>query len=121
MRNPPAQEHAATNPALRGPSRSAHRPNTAADDPRKTIASVNVHVSVLIFQSPDADRVMPIARLSGIQKTLSPYAIPIDRWMASAAGGTSQRLNSGDAMIRSLDSNGADADAGLVVVTWSHA
>ena len=46
---------------------------------------------------------MPIARLSGSQNTLNPYAIPMDRWMASAAGGTSQRLNSGRAMMRSLE------------------
>ena len=46
---------------------------------------------------------MPIARLSGSQNTLKPYAIPIDRWMASAAGGTSQRLKPGGAMMRSLE------------------
>src|SRR5690242_17076969 len=72
IRNPPAQQHAATNPALRGPSRSAHRPNNAADDPRKKIASVNVIVSVLTFQSPGADDVTPIALLSGSQNTLRP-------------------------------------------------
>src|SRR5689334_23550869 len=105
IRNPPAQHTPATNPALRGPSRSAHFPNMAAEDPRKTIASVNVHVSVLIFQSSGADLVMPIARLSGSQNTLNPYAIPIERWMASAAGGTSHRLKLGGAMIRSLETS----------------
>ena len=79
MKNPPPQQIAATTPALRGPSRSTQRPNSAADDPRKTIASVNVHVSVLTFQSPAAGFAMPIARLSGSQNTLRPYAIPIER------------------------------------------
>ena len=37
----------------------------------------------------------------GFLKTLQEYAAPIDRWMDSAAGGTSQRLHPGDATIRS--------------------
>jgi hypothetical protein len=72
-------------------------------------------VSVLIFQSPGADLVMPIARLNGSQKTLKPYAIPIDRCIASAAGGTSHRLKPGVAMIRSLESSGADSALTMVV------
>src|SRR5580765_294491 len=115
IRKPPAQQIPATNPALRGPSRSAHFPKMAAEDPRKTIASVNVHVSVLIFQSPGADLVMPIARLKGSQKTLKPYAIPIDRCIASAAGGTSHRLKPGAAMIRSLERSDADSALTMVV------
>ena len=47
-------------------------PNTAADDPRKTKKSVYIQPSVLIFQSPGADWVMPIARLRGSQNTLKP-------------------------------------------------
>ena len=39
---------------------------------------------------------------SGNQNTEKPYAMPMHRWMASAAGGTSQRLNPGPAMMRSL-------------------
>src|SRR5215472_82537 len=109
IRNPPAQQHAATKPALRGPSRSAHRPNNAADDPRKKIASVNVVVSVPSFQSSGVDVVMPSAFVNGNQNTLKPYAIPIDRWMASAAGGTSQRLKLGFATMRSLDSSGGES------------
>src|SRR5215831_7944819 len=120
MKKPPPQQTPATTPARRGPSFSTHRPNIAADDPRKTIASVKVHVSVLTFQSSGPDFVMPIARLSGSQKTLNPYAIPMDRWMASAAGGTSHRLKPGVAMIRSFDRSGADS-ALTVVVTWSPA
>src|SRR5437763_9153832 len=117
MKNPPPQQMPATTPAFRGPSRSTQRPKSAADDPRKTIASVNVHVSVLIFQSPGADAVMPIARLNGSQKTLNPYAMPMDRWMASAAGGTSHRLKPGPAVIRSFDSS--DGSDSKDVVIWS--
>src|SRR6266852_3645478 len=117
MRKPPPQQKAATTPALRGPSRSSQRPNTAADEPRNTKKRVYIQPRVLIFQShvvakmraknprsaPQATGwVMPMARLSGSQNTLNPYAIPMDRWIASAAGGTSQRLNPGPAMIRSL-------------------
>src|SRR5512135_880113 len=118
MRNPPPQHTAATTPALRGPSRSTQRPHTAAEEPRKTKNSVNIQPSVLIFQSQDVatrrpqnpmpagqgiDCVMPIALLSGNQNTLNPYDMPMDRCMASAAGGTSHRLNPGGTMMRSLD------------------
>ena len=72
MKNPPPQQKAAATPALRGPFRSSHRPKTAADDPRKTKNRVNIQPRVLIFQSPGADWVMPIARLKGSQKTLNP-------------------------------------------------
>jgi hypothetical protein len=48
--------------------------------------------------------VTPSARASGSQKTLNPYAMPIERWIASAAGGTSQRLKPGPAIVRSLAS-----------------
>src|SRR5476649_1543607 len=101
---PPDQQIAATTPALRGPSRSTQAPKSAAEDPSMTKKSVNIQPSVLIFQSSGAACVMPIARLRGSQKTLKPYAIQIDRWMASAAGGTSQRLKPGLAIIRSLES-----------------
>src|ERR1051326_6175811 len=121
MRNPPAQHSAATNPAFRGPSVSTQRPNSAADEPRKKIPSVNVIVSVLTFQSPGAECVMPIALLSGSQNTLNPYAMPIDRWIASAAGGTVHRLNSGDAMMRSFERREADETEVAVFVTWSRA
>ena len=49
----------------------------------------------------------PMARLSGSQKTLKPYAMPMERWMARAAGGTSQRLKPGFAMMRSRESRPA--------------
>src|SRR4029079_1152269 len=113
-KNPPAHRHAATAPDFRGPSRSTHVPNKAADEPRKTIASVNVHPSVVTFQSPGADCVTPRARVRGSQNTLKPYAIPIDRCVASAAGGTSHRLNPGGATMRSRERKdviGTEGDA----------
>ena len=79
IRNPPLQQHAATTPALRGPSRSTHGPKSAADDPSTRKKSVYIQPSVLIFQSPGAGAVTPIARLSGSQNTLNPYAMPIER------------------------------------------
>src|SRR5262245_27848045 len=93
MKNPPPQQSAATTPALRGPSRSTHAPNSAADEPSITKNSVYIQPSVLIFQSSGADVVMPTARLSGSQKTLKPSAIPLERDMASAACGPSNRLH----------------------------
>src|SRR5262245_32733855 len=120
MKKPPLQQHAATTPALRGPSRSTHAPNRAAEDPSMTKNSVNIHPSVLIFQSAGADCVMPIALRNGSQKTLNPYAMPMHKWIASAAGGTVHRLNAGVATIRSFDSSGADS-ALTAMVTWSPA
>ena len=38
---------------------------------------------------------MPMTRVSGRLKTLKAYAWPMERWMARAAGGTSQRLKPG--------------------------
>src|SRR5215472_4034000 len=104
---PPHQHSPATKPAFRGPARSSQPPHTAAAAPRKTKNSVYIHPSSLIFQShvvanaramndmsagQATDCVMPMARDSGSQNTLNPYAMPMQRWMASAAGGTSQRL-----------------------------
>ena len=123
-RKPPPQQNAATTPALRGPACSSQRPKTAAEEPRKTKNSVYIQPSVLIFQSQcvvtarwrklivsgqATGWVMPMAWLSGSQKTLKPYAMPMERWMARAAGGTSQRLNPGPATIRSLESSPAIA------------
>ncbi|MBS1226577.1 MAG: hypothetical protein H6R32_511 [Candidatus Aminicenantes bacterium] len=72
MKKPPPQQNAAATPALRGPLRSSQRPKTAAEEPRKTKKSVYIQPSVLIFQSPGTDWVMPMARLRGSQKTLKP-------------------------------------------------
>src|SRR5581483_6427458 len=86
-RKPPPQQHAATAPAFRGPSRSSQAPNRAADDPRNTKNRVNIQPRVLIFQSQvvatsrsrklmpsgqGTDRVIPTALLSGSQNTLNP-------------------------------------------------
>ena len=62
-----------------GLTRSAHAPKRAADDPSITKNSVNIQPSVLIFQSSGAELMMPMARLSGSQNTLNPYAMPMDR------------------------------------------
>src|SRR5215470_3772041 len=118
--SPPHQQHAATKPALRGPARSNHPPQTAAAAPRNTKYRVYIQPSSLIFQSQvvaktrarndmsgaQAIAVLPlIARDSGSQNTEKPYAMPMQRCIQSAAGGTSQRLNPAPAMIRSLASN----------------
>ena len=63
MKNPAPQQHAATNPAFRGPSRSTHGPNTAADEPRNTKKSEYMFPSVATDQSPGADFVIPMAWL----------------------------------------------------------
>src|SRR5690242_4416594 len=112
---PPHQHTAAATPALRGPARSSQPPNTAADEPRNTKNSVYITVTSLTRQSQlvvvsasisdmslhTTDLEMPRARDSGSQNTLNPYAMPMHRWIASAAGGTSQRLNPGLATMRS--------------------
>jgi hypothetical protein len=72
MKKPPPQQMAETTPTLRGPSRSAQRPNSAADEPSITKNSVYIQPRVLTLQSSAVELVMPIARLSGSQKTLNP-------------------------------------------------
>jgi hypothetical protein len=48
----------------------------------------------------------PISALpSGFQNTLKPYAMPIDKCTAKAAGGTNQRLKLAPAVMFSLDKN----------------
>src|SRR4051812_33907748 len=104
-RKPPPQQHAATKPALRGPTRSSQPPHSAADNPRNTMNSVNVNVSaptdqshVVVNNSPNqfvpaaqaTGLVMPSARDSGSQNTENPYAMPMHKCIQSAAGGTSQ-------------------------------
>ena len=80
------QHTAATRPAFRGPSRSSHPPNSAADRPSTTMPIVNVHnksltrqlqvvvnsesTSVMVLH--DASGSPEIDLLSGNQKTLSP-------------------------------------------------
>src|SRR5438874_396159 len=64
-RNPPPNETADANIAFRGPTRSNHAPNVAADRPRNTIATLKTQPMVLSFQSPGADWVPPMSRDSG--------------------------------------------------------
>ena len=45
--------------------------------------------------------------------------MPMHRWMHSAAGGTSQRLKPGLAMIRSLESSAGPASPTLTVLAMS--
>jgi hypothetical protein len=100
------QHSAATKPALRGPTRSSQPPKSAADKPRNTMNNVNIIVSMLTDQShcvvnssvtqrvPGAQAsglAMPGAFDNGSQNTLKPYAMPMHRWMHSAATGTSQQ------------------------------
>jgi len=55
----------------------------------------------------------------GSQNTEKPYAMPMQRWIASAAGGTSQRLKRGPAMVRSLAKNPGLAPAAADETTAS--
>src|SRR5688572_18479259 len=99
MKNPDAKQHAEANIALRGPSRSIHLPNAAAEMPRNAIAMEKIHASGGCSQSrPGTWWSTPITCVSGILKTENAYACPIERCTASAAGGTSQRLKPGGAM-----------------------
>ena len=85
--SPPAQQQAETSPALRGPTRSSHPPQTAAEAPRKKMNRVNTQFSSLTFQSQvvvnsafsspasaaqPRGLSMPMARDSGSQNTLKP-------------------------------------------------
>src|SRR5205809_6647210 len=90
---PPHQQTADTTPAFRGPARSSHPPQSAADDPRKTKNSVYIHPrsdtrqsQVVVKSAARSVRlahatgcVTPSARDNGSQNTLNPYAIPMQR------------------------------------------
>ena len=90
---PPAQQHAATTPALRGPTRSSQPPQMAAETPSTTKNSVNIQPMLAMRQSQVVVKsswmremsghvlgaVTPSARDSGSQKTLKPYAMPMHR------------------------------------------
>jgi hypothetical protein len=91
------------NIATRGPTRSIQRPAKAADRPRNTIARLKIQPRVVSLQSCGVDCVMPITLVSGPLNTLNAYAWPMQRWTASAAGGTSQRLKPGRATIRCFE------------------
>src|ERR1700728_4361549 len=96
---PLLKQTAATNIALRGPARSTHLPPNAAESPRTRMARLKIHPSSGTVQStPGFGAVMPIACDIGLVKTLKAYASPMQRWMQSAAGGTSHRLKPGFAI-----------------------
>ena len=59
--------------------------------PRKAIATEKIQPMVESFQSSGALVVMPRSVESGRLNTLNAYACPMERWIASAAGGTRQR------------------------------
>src|SRR6185312_7209387 len=105
MRNPPPKQKAAATMARRGPPSSTQRPNTAADTPRKTIASVKIQPRSVSFQSPGAGLPTPMRRVIGRLNTLKAYACPMHKWTHSAAGGTIQRLKAGPATVRSRSRN----------------
>src|SRR5262252_1305067 len=91
--NPPLQHNAATTPALRGPARSSHPPQIAADEPSTTKNSVYIQprletrqLQVVVNNSVRSEISLqpsgcgpPIARDSGNQNTLKPYAIPMHK------------------------------------------
>ena len=108
--NPPAKQRADVNIARRGPTLSSQRPNAAADKPRNTIAVLKTQPIVLSFQSPGAESLPPRSRESGRLNTLNAYACPMDRWIASAAGGTSQREKCASAIECSRSRNDMAAD-----------
>src|SRR5689334_7042709 len=133
MRRPPHQQTAATMPALRGPACSSHPPQIAAAEPRNTKNIVYIQPSIEIFQSHVVEKTsamndmsaghatdlpIPMACDKGNQNTLNPYAIPMHRWIASAAGGTSQRLYRGPAIVRSLSSSPASGIPPRSAATW---
>src|SRR5690242_19325331 len=64
---PPHQQSAATKPALRGPARSSHPPQTAAAAPRKTKYRVYIQPSSLIFQSQVVANMRAKNDMSGAQ------------------------------------------------------
>ena len=84
----------------------------------KTMAQLNTQPSVENFQSSGALSVIPISRESGILKTENAYACPMQRWIASAAGGTRQRLNPGGATECERSRN---ESAGIGAHTTAHA
>jgi hypothetical protein len=119
---PPHQQQALTTPAFRGPACSSHPPHNAAEQPKNTKNRVYIHPKVDIFQSQSITvnswkkpmslphgiaALIPTAFDNGNQNTEKPYAMPIHKCIANAAGGTNHRLKPGCAMMRSLSKNPA--------------
>ena len=61
--------------------------------PRNAMAMLKIHGDLRLRPILlRRDFVMPRTLVSGSLKTLNAYTCPMARWMARAAGGTSQRL-----------------------------
>ena len=73
--------------ALRGPLRSIHTPPNAAERPSMTMAMEKM--MAIGVPTPVSGKNFWI---SGSLRTENEYTCPMDRWTASAAGGTSHRL-----------------------------
>ena len=94
---------------MRGPSRSSHGPNTAAEEPSITKNSVYIQPSVLIFQSSGAGR-GDADRAAERQPEHAEAVGHPDRQVNGERGGrTSHRLKPGGAMMRSRERNPAKA------------
>src|SRR5687768_11737653 len=74
MKNPLAKQQADATIVLRGPTRSTHRPKSAADAPRKKNAMLNIQIVAESDQSPGALLSTPMTRVSGMLNTESAYA-----------------------------------------------
>jgi len=84
---------------MRGPTFSNHLPATAADKPRKTIATVKIHTTLFKDQSSAALVTTPSRLINDGLNKLQAYTEPIQRWMPNAAGAVNQRLKPGFATI----------------------
>src|SRR5581483_10346018 len=94
-RKPPPKQKAAATIARRGPPSSTQRPKTAADIPRKKIASVKIQPRSVSFQSAAAEPLRATRGVIGRVKAVKGYACPIHKGTQSAAGVTIQRLKPG--------------------------
>src|SRR5579862_3333385 len=115
-RKPPPKQSAAVNIDLRGPTLSTQRPNSAADEPRTTIAMEKIQPTCFRSQSPGAECVIPSSLVSGRLKVENAYACPIERCTARAAGGTKNRLNPGGATVFSRSRKDVMGSPALFVV-----
>lgn len=70
MKKPPEKQRADTNMASRGPTRSNHFPNIAAEAPSVNNAIENIHPKDVNFQSKLVDSVIPITWVIGLLNTL---------------------------------------------------
>ena len=88
---PPQNNTAAANIALRGPTLSTQRPNTAADNPRNTIARLKIQPRFEIDQSPGVVEIafavagghdcaaVHSSWAIGLLKTLNAYTCPMHK------------------------------------------